>query len=132
MLAGDKSRSTRGATLLPVIVGEEGSFLGDGVNIRCSSAHHTVVECTDIPHADIISHDDEDVGLLGCRLRHGWRVHQDYGCEQSNTDSHYGNHRLTPFWPKETVVGGLNQNPIELRGYRCAFPDLVIDARFLI
>jgi hypothetical protein len=53
-------------------------LFGDAVNIGRFEAHHAMAVGADIPHADVITHDDEDVGLLGllcCR----WQSHQHRG-----------------------------------------------------
>jgi hypothetical protein len=73
MLAGDEGRSTGGAALLSIVIGEKGTFLGDAVNVRCSPAHHAAMVRTEIPHADVIRHYEEDVRSAAC-ARHCWRL----------------------------------------------------------
>ena len=72
-LAGDEVRATRRATCLGVVVGEQHAFLGDLVEVRRPAGHHAAVVGADIPHADVVAHDDDDVGLLWllrqCRQR---------------------------------------------------------------
>ena len=68
---GDEVRATRRATCLGIVVGEQHAFLGDLVEVRRPARHHAAVIGADIPHADVVAHDDDDVGLLrllcGCR-----------------------------------------------------------------
>ena len=63
-LAGDEVRATRRATCLGVVVGEQHSFFGELVEVRRAAGHHAAVIGADVPHADVIAHDEEDVGLL--------------------------------------------------------------------
>ena len=62
--AGDEVRATRRATRLGVVVGEQHSFLGHLVEIRRPAGHHAAVVGADVPHADVVAHDDDDVRLL--------------------------------------------------------------------
>lgn len=75
-------------------------LFGDAVNIGRFEAHHAMAIGADVPHADVITHDDEDVGflLLLCRC---WRTHHDYGseqCQRSKPDFSERIHHLTPYW----------------------------------
>ena len=62
-LAGDERGAPGGAGLLRVMVGEDRAFLRDAVDIRRAVAHHAAVVGADIPQPDVITEDDEDVGL---------------------------------------------------------------------
>ena len=64
-LAGDEIRATCRAASLRVIVGEQHAFLGDLVEVRRATRHHAAVIRADVPHADVVTHDDDDVGLRG-------------------------------------------------------------------
>src|SRR5262249_7605688 len=64
MLSRDEGRPPGGTRLLPIVVGEERSFPCDAVNIRRSSTHHASVIGTDVPDANVIGHDDEDIGFF--------------------------------------------------------------------
>lgn len=68
-LSQDERGSSCGAGLLRVIVGEQRAFLGDAIDVGRTAAHHAAVVGADIPDADVVSHDHDDVGLLGSRLR---------------------------------------------------------------
>src|SRR6185312_2440506 len=57
-----------GATLLAVIVGERHAFVGDAVDVRRPVAHHAPAEVADVPGADVIAPEDQEIGLLGCHL----------------------------------------------------------------
>jgi hypothetical protein len=68
-LAGDERGAPRGAGLLAVIVGEDRAFVGDAVDVGRAVAHHAAVVGADVPVADVVAHDDEDVRLLLLLLR---------------------------------------------------------------
>ena len=75
-LAGDEGSTAGGARLLAVVVGEDRAFVGDAVNIRRAVPHHAAVIGANVPVADIIAHDDEDVRLLLCLgLQGSWVEH---------------------------------------------------------
>jgi len=63
-LAGDKRGPAGSARLLAVIVGEDRPFIGDTVDVGRPVAHLAAVIGADVPIADIVCHNDEDVGLL--------------------------------------------------------------------
>ena len=62
-LAGDECGAAGGAGLLAVIVGEDRAFIGDAVDVGRAVAHHATVVGADVPVADVIAHDDENVRL---------------------------------------------------------------------
>ena len=70
-LPGDKSGTACGAALLTIIVGEQGAFLGNAVDVGGAVPHHPIVISADVELADIVAHDDEDVGPI--RLRKSWQ-----------------------------------------------------------
>ena len=63
-LAGDKGRAARCAALIAVVVGQDHAFVGDPINVRCAVAHHATGIDGDIADADVISPNDEDIGLV--------------------------------------------------------------------
>ncbi len=67
-LAGDERGAAGGAALLAVPVGEERAFLGDAIDVRRLVAHHALVVGAEVPVADVVAPEDEDVGLLWWRL----------------------------------------------------------------
>ncbi len=73
--AGDEVRAARRAARLGVIVGEQHAFFGDLVEVRRSPGHHAAMIGADVPHADVIAHDDDDVWFFllrdGARDRRG-------------------------------------------------------------
>ena len=75
-LAHDEVRATRRATGLGVVVGEQHSFLGELVEVRRPPGHHAAMVGADVPHADVIAHDEEDVGFLVLRLSWGDRAEE--------------------------------------------------------
>ena len=60
----DEGGASGGATLLAVVVGERDAFFGDAVDIRGGVAHHASAEVTDVPSADVIAPEDQDIRLL--------------------------------------------------------------------
>ena len=62
-LAGDEVRAARRTARFGVVVGEQHPFLGDLVEVRRAARHHAAVIRTDVPHPDVVTHDDEDVGF---------------------------------------------------------------------
>jgi len=63
-LAGDEARAAGGAALLSVLVGKQCPLFSDAVNVRRLVAHHALVVGADVPVADVIAPDDEDVGFI--------------------------------------------------------------------
>jgi hypothetical protein len=59
---------------------------GDPVDVGRASAHHSAVVGTDIPHADIVAHDDDDVGFLARHLSERWRCahHREHEADDRN------------------------------------------------
>ena len=70
-LAGDEGGAAGGAGLLAVIVGEYRALIGDAVDVGRAIAHHAAIVGADVPVADVVGHDDEDVGLLLLLRRRG-------------------------------------------------------------
>ena len=68
-LAGDEVRATRRATCLGIVVGEKHAALGKFIEVRCSARHHASAVSADVPNADVIAHDEDDVWLFVLRLR---------------------------------------------------------------
>src|SRR5262245_31043290 len=66
----DEVRTTRRATRLSVIVGKQHSFLCKLVEVWRPSGHHTTMVRADVPHPNVIAHDEKDVGFLVLGL--GW------------------------------------------------------------
>src|ERR1700728_576029 len=61
VLPRDEAGAAGGAALLRVVVGEEGAFVGDPVNVGGSVSHHAVTKLTDVPDADIVAPKNEDI-----------------------------------------------------------------------
>jgi hypothetical protein len=66
-LSGDEGRAPRRAAGLRVMIGEEDPFAPDAVNVG-RWHHHAVAVDADVFIADVVGHDDQDVGTL-CVLR---------------------------------------------------------------
>ena len=75
-LPGDEVRATRRATRLSIVVREQHAFFGDLVEVRRCACHQAAVVGADIPHADVVAHDHDDVGFLWL-LRGRRRTHRD-------------------------------------------------------
>ena len=57
------------AACLSVIVGEQHAFLGELVEVRRPPGHHATMVGANVPHPDIIAHDEQDVGFLVLRRK---------------------------------------------------------------
>ena len=66
--AGEEGVAPGGAALLGVVVGEERAFLADAVDVRRLADHQAAVVDRRLHVADVVAHDEEDVGL-GLLLR---------------------------------------------------------------
>src|SRR5471030_671260 len=66
-LAKNECGAPRRAGLLAVVVGELRSFISDAINVRRTASHHSLMVGAEIPHADVVTHDHDDVGRLLCR-----------------------------------------------------------------
>ena len=60
-LAENERRTTRGAALLAVVVGEDHAFLRDAVDVRRAVAHQSHRVGADVRLADVVTPDNEDV-----------------------------------------------------------------------
>jgi hypothetical protein len=69
VLAGEEGRAAGGAALFAVVVKEADTLLRDTIDVGGLIAHQAVAVGTDVADADVITKDDEDVGLLLLRLR---------------------------------------------------------------
>ena len=66
--AGNEVRPTRRAARLSVVVGEAHALRSQFVEVRRLAGHDALVVGANVEPADIVAHDDKDIGLLGCRL----------------------------------------------------------------
>ena len=62
--AGDEGRPPRRAALLGVIVREHRAFVADAIDVGRFADHQTTVVDARLHPADIVAHDEEDIGLL--------------------------------------------------------------------
>ena len=76
MHAGEEGIAARGAALFGVIVREDRAFIADAIDIGRLADHQAAVIDARLHDADVVAHDEEDVGLLRgllCRRRRaGW------------------------------------------------------------
>src|SRR4029079_16460895 len=63
-LTGDEVRPACRAARLGVVVGKQHAFCGELVEVRRPPRHQAAVVGADIPHADVVTHDDDDVRPL--------------------------------------------------------------------
>ena len=70
VLARDETRAAGRAALLAVEVGEGHAFLRDAIDVRRAIPHHATTEVADVPDADVVTPEDQDVRLasLPCAL----------------------------------------------------------------
>ena len=88
-LAGDEGGAAGGTGLLAIIIGEDRAFIGDAVEVGRAIAHLAAIIGADVPVADIVAHDDEDVWLrllLGrCAVRSASRANVNIANTASDT-----------------------------------------------
>jgi len=90
-LPGDERRASRRAGLLRVVVGEDRTFLGEAVDVGRAIAHHAATVGADVPVADVVAEDDENVGFLLLRVRGRARE-----ASQEHEDTEHSNHVSPP------------------------------------
>lgn len=73
-LPGDEGGAPGGTARLRVVVGEKHAFAGDAVDVG-RGHHHPVAVGADVPVADVVTEDDEDVGSLRHGLGLDWARH---------------------------------------------------------
>ncbi len=64
ILAADEGCASSGTALLAVIVRESHALFGDAVDIRGGVAHHASAEVANVPSADVIAPEDQDVSCF--------------------------------------------------------------------
>ena len=65
MVASDEGGAAGGAALLSVVVGEQRTLVGNAIDVGRAATHHTPVVGADIPHAHVVTENDENVGFVG-------------------------------------------------------------------
>ena len=68
VLPADEACAAGRAALLRVVVGEGHPLFRDPVDVRGLIAHHAATEMADVPDADVVAPEDEDIGFV--RLCH--------------------------------------------------------------
>ena len=82
MHAGEEGVAPGRAALLRVIVHKDCAFVRDPVNVRCFPDHQAAVIATRLHPADVIAHDEEDIGFLFLRLQwSGCADERNRGCQ---------------------------------------------------
>ena len=107
--AGDEGRSPGSATLLGVIVHELGTFIADAIDVGRLADHQPLMVDAGLHPADVIAHDEQDVGLLSllssrrCAERDG-RRHQHRCAQEGGTRPLEPTNRRT--WPRSEWLLG--------------------------
>ena len=70
VLAGDERRPACRAGRLGVVIHEDHALVGDPVDVGRRAAHHSSVVSRDVPHADVVTPDDQDVRAFRVGLSH--------------------------------------------------------------
>src|SRR5580693_4581738 len=65
VLTGDEARASGRAALLAIPIGETRAFLRDAVDVGRLVAHHALAVIADVPIADVIPPNDEDIWFVG-------------------------------------------------------------------
>ncbi len=71
-LSGDERRASRRATLLAVEVCEHRTFFGDPVDVGRPISHQAVVVAARVEPANVVGHDEKNVGFFGNLLHFFW------------------------------------------------------------
>jgi hypothetical protein len=97
MHACEESIAPRRAALLGVISHEDRAFVPDAVNVGGFPDHQAAVVDARLHPADVVAHDEEDVGLLLLLRGHGHaRRRHGNACKQAEPDiSGHAHHSLS-------------------------------------
>ena len=63
-LAGDECSASCCAARLGIVISEAHALGGELVEVRRPAGHHALVVCTDVPIADIVAHNHNDIGSI--------------------------------------------------------------------
>lgn len=70
MLSGNEGRPASGTRLLRIVIGEKRPLRSLCVEVRRAPAHRAAMIRADVPDADVIGHDEENIGFLLFLLSH--------------------------------------------------------------
>ncbi len=106
-LAGDEVGAARRAARLGVVVGEAHALGRQPVEVRRPARHDALVVGADVEPADVVAHDEDDVGLLALGLREprDRREKRDHDADDRGTDSSW----TISCDPHEFVDNGLRE-----------------------
>ena len=87
MHAGEEGVSAGGAALLGVVRLKEGAFVADAVDVGRLADHESAVIDARLHDADVVAHDEHDVGFIGRRLPEGQCAHgpSEEGAQEHST-----------------------------------------------
>ena len=54
---------------LSVVIGEDYPFLGELIEVRCPDGHDAAMVGANVPHPDVIAHEEDDVAVGYAKLR---------------------------------------------------------------
>ena len=69
MHAGEEGVAAGGAALLGIVVREDRAFIADAIDVGRLADHQAAMVDARLVQADVVAHDEEDVGLLGRAVR---------------------------------------------------------------
>src|SRR4029450_7116431 len=89
MHSGEEGVASSSAALLGVVVHEDAAFVSKPVNVRRFPHHQAAMIAARLHPADVIAHDEQDIGFLVLRLTRSNHAHQRGYCGQDNQTVSY-------------------------------------------
>src|SRR3954447_24312328 len=71
---GEERVAPRSATRLRNVIHENSAVVSDAVDVRCFAHHQAAMIDARLHPADVVTHDEKDVGFASLSLRNGRRV----------------------------------------------------------
>src|SRR5260221_14392985 len=103
MHAGEEGVAPRRAALLGVVSHENRTLITDAINVGSFPDHEAAVIDARLHNADVITHDEEDIGLLLRRCGCAVSEHADTQSKHNGVDEFMDTHRLLP--PGDQISG---------------------------
>ena len=120
---GDEVGAACRAARLGVVVGEQHAFGGELVEIRRPAGHQTTVIGAEIPHADVVTHDDDDVRPLpGWRGRRCWLLRLRGACQSDGRECRGGDERTTT----QQEIAAFQSSTDRFRAHLRLFRNLIV------
>ena len=128
MHAGEEGVAPGGAALLGVVVHEDRALVADAVDVRRLPDHQAAVVDARLHPADVVAHDEQDVGFLLRRRR---------TCHQRQSDKESGNIKQT--FPLHSILLSFKKDTYFLQFLRidplslfCTFPRVSVSVLSLV